>query len=166
MKKSFFVLVLIASSLIKLWAINPPSYVGRQIEEVLPEIDGTKVRYNLVGTIIIAYRIIISDTVNIQLLTEENGTIHTVQYSRIYYNSYTKGNPTDIDMQRIFNNYVSLFILALGKPSNLNMDKDNKVTERWSSTNIGSSFMNPLIKTYGIEYSPKEMEIYEYWSSF
>jgi hypothetical protein len=145
-----------------LWAINPPSYVGRNIHEVLQELDGTKVRYNLAGNRI-GYYVFIDDAKCLRLFTNtDTDIIDNVEYSRIYYSSSTLGDTVNYLVQkRIFEHLVEFHEGELGT-------LDTRRTDRvsWNGSSVGQAFMNPKITSYMISISELTGGgVFEGWSS-
>jgi hypothetical protein len=129
-----------------LFALNPPSYVGRNIHEVLKEVDGVKVHYTI-GKME-AYRIFLNDTSNICFWIESE-KIRSVEYSRIYYSttSLNFGDTINSSMHKKIFDYLIEYC-SLGEPDNKTRD-----IVYWKGSKVGEYFMNSEIVSYTISIS-------------
>jgi hypothetical protein len=163
MKKQLFLIVLLCTVSTILWAINPPSYVGRHIDDVLPEIDGTKTKSQSIIGDSISYRIFINDDIDITLDTDK-GFIYTVRYSRTYSSSSNILENQDWQKAIMFL-YLGgpHYPWPLGTPSS---QKNEKLV--WSNANVGDYFMNFRIKSYSIaiDFFPYIYKLTEVWANF
>jgi hypothetical protein len=154
-----FCAVLFVSS--NTWALNPPSYVGRNVHEVLKELDGVKVHYIRPVDGNEVYKIFIDDMKIISFYIAVD-KITSVAFYRIYYSSSTLGKTINTYMQDdIISRLVDNHSDALGEPV-----INNSISTKWSGEAVGRYFMNPEIKSYLISRSSLLGEgIMENWNS-
>jgi hypothetical protein len=160
MKKIIVLLaVLLLSS--NIWSFNPPSYIGKNIHDVLNELDGTQI-YTNDERGDERYLIVIDDMRHIYLGIKSE-IIVSVTYRRISYDS--DGRVSRTLHRRIYERLINLHKENLPKPISSYDNGAEKLTQ-WRCPELGTYFINQAITDYfiGCDF-PDGYGILESWTS-